>query len=181
MYKQTHMEFYYPSNPLELRTIHNRKHNCGWYVIQEGSMDNKIPFEYEMNKFRRSIYHFFLKSNLEDIYTCTTSISKRRILRRIWNSSTNFNTGCEEPHWFDSGTIMHIITSMFRVNCVCYSIHDTSPITTATFMRNNEPVNVQERNFINPLEICQTSMYKETIGLIYMHEKRHYMYAKLII
>lgn len=57
--------------------------NCGWYVIQEGLMDNKIPFKYEMNRFRRSIYHFFLNSKLEDKFTCTTSINKRRILRRI--------------------------------------------------------------------------------------------------
>ena len=155
--------------------------NCGWYVIQEGLMDNNIPFEDEMNKFRSSIYDFFTKSNLEDIYVHTSSINKRRIMRRIWNSTTNFNTGCQERHWFDSGHIMPIITHMFKVNCVCYTIHDTNPITVATFKKTNETVCLQQRNFINPAEICQSSVYKETIGLIYLQEKRHYLYAKLRI
>ena len=164
----------------DIRDVHNNG-NCGWYVIQEGLMDNKIPFEDEMNKFRSSIYHFFAKSNLEDIFLHTSSINKRRIMQRIWNSSTNFNTGCQERHWFDSGEIMPIITHMFRVNCVCYTIHDTSPITVATVTRADKTVCIQERDFINPAKICETSMYKETIGLIFLHEQRHYMYAKLRI
>ena len=155
--------------------------NCGWYVIQEGLMDNEIPFEDEMNKFRRSIYDFFAKSNLEDIFVHTSSINKRRIMQRIWNSSTNFNTGCQERHWFDSGQIMPIITHMFKVNCVCYTIHDTSPITVATFTRTDKTVCIQETDFANPAKICETSLYKETIGLIFLHEQRHYMYAKLRI
>ena len=155
--------------------------NCGWYAIQEGLLDNGIPFKDEMNKFRNSIYDYFIKSRVEDIFVNPVVIKKRNIMRRIWNSTTNFNTGCEEGHWFESGQIMPIITQMFKVNCVCYSVHDTKPITIATFKRNNESVCVQERNFINPAEICHSSMYRETIGLIYLPDKRHYMYAKLRI
>ena len=76
---------------------------------------------------------------------------------------------------------MPIITHMFKVNCVCYTIHDTSPITVATVTRADKTVCIQERDFINPAKICETSMYKETIGLIFLHEQRHYMYAKLRI
>ena len=58
----------------------------------------------------------------------------------------------------------------------------TKTSTLVTPEKNDkERKNMEGSNFINPVEICQTSMYKETIGLIYMHEKRHYMYAKLII
>ena len=63
----------------DIRDVQNNG-NCGWYVIQEGLMDNKIPFEDEMNKFRSSIYHFFAKSNLKDIFVHTSSINKRRIM-----------------------------------------------------------------------------------------------------
>ena len=155
--------------------------NCGWYAIQEGLMDNGIPFKDEMNNFRNSIYDYFIKSRVEDIFVNPNAINKRTIMRRIWNSTTNFNTGCKERHWFESGQIMPIITQMFKVNCVCYSVHDTKPITIATFKRNNESVCVQERNFIDPAKICHSSMYRETIGLIYLPDKQHYMYAKLRI
>ena len=83
---------------------------------------------------------------------------------------------CEEEYWFESAVTMPVISKMFGVNCICYSLETetTNDVTCASIQKDSEPQLIWEGGIIDPTEICSLSDYQKTIALLHV-KGNHYM------
>ena len=153
--------------------------SCGYYAIQEGLKTHGIPFEDDMNKFRKSIYDYLFRANLEDIYVGNPhDMTKRNRMKIIWDEDIEFNDICDQKFYFEAGIIMPIVSKMFDINVVCYSIHPVDKTTIACIKKENKQELIWEGGHLDPLPISQLSMYDRTVGMLHVNSN-HYMYLDL--
>ena len=92
-----------------------------------------------MNKFRESIYNFLFNSKQEDIYQyIPNGTTMRTIKKSVWSEKIDFTKEIrEEDYWFESAVTMPVISKMFGVNCICYSMETetTNDVTCASIQK----------------------------------------------
>ena len=101
----------------------------------------------------------------------------RTIKKSVWSEKIDFTKEtCEEDYWFESAVTMPVISKMFGVNCICYSMETetTNDVTCASIQKNSEPQLIWEGGIIDPTEICTLSDYQKTIALLHV-KGNHYM------
>ena len=96
------------------------------------------------------------------------------IKRHIWKETISFERHCTAYYWFDTSTMIPIISRKFNVNVIVYAIDDTLGNTYASIRTNNKQKWIHERGYQNPNTICMTSTYKKTIAMTYIYGN-HYM------
>ena len=167
----------YPTTVTDVRA----NGSCGYYVIQKGLQAYGIHFEDDMNNFRRTIYEYLFCNDVEDIYASNIHVNtKRQIMNRIWDENIDFNDKCENEHYFETGTIMPIVSKMFEINVICYGVETENIMTTACGKKDNRQTFMFQGGHFDPQEIWESSQYNRSIGMLNVNNI-HYMYLDLNI
>ena len=163
----------------------NGNGSCGYYSIQYGLQHNKICHCKNINEFRKSIYDYTERIKTGKIEMNEIKINEifphnpraytaAQIKRHIWKETISFERHCTAYYWFDTSTMIPIISRKFNVNVIVYAIDDTLGNTYASIRTNNKQKWIHERGYQNPNTICMTSTYKKTIAMTYIYGN-HYM------